>query len=77
MRATGFALKTWTSEGYVDVVSPEVRTYRGFVQGNPNMRVNATVNTDGTISANLSDDDIEDIASWYAGQKGLTEIKDK
>ena len=29
------------------------------------------------FSANLSDDDIEDIASWYASQKGLTEIKDK
>ena len=30
-----------------------------------------------TFAANLSDDDIEDIAAWYASQQGLTEVKDK
>jgi cytochrome c553 len=29
------------------------------------------------MAASLSDDDIEDIAAWYASQEGLTEIKDK
>ena len=29
------------------------------------------------FTANLSDTDIENIASWYASQQGLAEIKDK
>ncbi len=29
------------------------------------------------FAASLSDADIEDIAAWYAGQEGLTEIQDK
>jgi cytochrome c553 len=29
------------------------------------------------FAANLSDDDIEDIAAWYASRKGLVEIQDK
>ena len=37
-------------------------------------RPNAIMNG---FAANLSDTDIEDIASWYASQQGLTEIRDK
>lgn len=37
-------------------------------------RQNAIMNG---FAANLSDTDIEDIAAWYASQKGLTEITDK
>jgi len=37
-------------------------------------RQNAIMNG---FAANLSDADIEDITTWYAGQQGLTEIKDK
>ena len=56
VRATGFVLKTWSvADGYQDVAPPQVRTYRGYVQGNPNMRVNASLNPNGTLSANLSD----------------------
>jgi len=29
------------------------------------------------FAGSLSDADIEDIAAWYAGQEGLTEIQDK
>jgi cytochrome c553 len=29
------------------------------------------------FAANLSDQDIEDLAAWYASQSGLVEIKDK
>jgi len=44
---------------------------RAFRDGN---RQNAIMNG---FAANLSDTDIEDIAAWYASQKGLTEITDK
>jgi len=37
-------------------------------------RQNAIMNG---FAANLSDADIEDIAAWYASQKGLTEVSDK
>jgi cytochrome c553 len=31
----------------------------------------------GGIAANLGDQDIDDIAAWYASQSGLTEIQDR
>lgn len=37
-------------------------------------RANAIMSS---FAGSLSDDDIEDIASWYASQSGLTEIQDK
>jgi len=46
-------------------------TLRAFRDGS---RQNAIMNG---FAANLSDTDIEDIAAWYASQKGLTEITDK
>ncbi len=47
------------------------KTLYGFRDGS---RQNVIMNG---FSANLSDDDIEDISAWYASQQGLTEIKDK
>ena len=48
-----------------------IKTLEGFRDGS---RPNAIMNG---FAANLSDDDIADIAAWYASQSGLTEIKDK
>jgi hypothetical protein len=50
-------LLTWDStNGYVEVAAPEVRTYRGYVQDDPSMRVNANIEPGNvTMNANLSD----------------------
>ncbi|MFC1467313.1 LamG-like jellyroll fold domain-containing protein [Verrucomicrobiota bacterium] len=57
VRSSNFKLLTWTmADGYVEISPPPVRTYRGYVQGNPNMRANASLNSNGTLlTANLSD----------------------
>ena len=47
------------------------KTLRGFRDGS---RANAIMSG---FAGGLSDADIEDIASWYASQTGLTEIQDK
>ena len=47
------------------------KALRDFRDGH---RINALMTA---FSANLSDEDIEDISAWYASQQGLTEIKDK
>ena len=47
------------------------KTLHDFRDGS---RPNAIMNG---FAANLTDEDIEDIAAWYASQEGLTEIKDK
>ena len=55
--ATGYKLMTWDStNGYVEITAPEVRTYRGYVQDDPDMRVNAEIEPGNTLmNANLSD----------------------
>jgi hypothetical protein len=55
--ATGHKLMTWDSvNGYVEIAAPEVRTYRGYVQDDPDMRVNANIEPGNTnMNANLSD----------------------
>ena len=54
--ATNYKIKVWDSvNGYRDQASPEVRTYRGHVQDDPDMRVNANIEASGTLNANLSD----------------------
>ena len=51
-----------------DYLSMSLRAFRDGSRPNAIM---------GGFAANLSDEDIEDIAAWYASQDGLTEIKDK
>jgi hypothetical protein len=52
--ATGYKLMTWDStNGYVEVAAPEVRTFRGYVQDDPDMRVNANIEP-GNISMNVN-----------------------
>jgi len=55
--ATGHKLMTWDSaNGYQQITPPEVRTYRGYVQDDISMRVNANVEPGNkTMNANLSD----------------------
>lgn len=54
--AENYQVKTWDSlNGYEDIPSPEVRTYRGFVEDDPDMRVNANIEPGGVLNANLSD----------------------
>lgn len=48
-----------------------VKTLEGFRDGS---RKNAIMNG---FAATLSDEDIQDIASWYASREGLVEIQDK
>ena len=52
-----YQVLTWdTIDGYQSHPTPEVRTYRGYVQDDPDMRVNANIEPgDATINANLSD----------------------
>jgi hypothetical protein len=54
---TRYQVYTWTSGGgYVAYPAPHVRTYRGYVQGDPNMLVNANIEPgDTTINVNFSD----------------------
>ena len=54
--ANNYQVKTWDAvNGYKDVPAPEVRTYRGFVEDDPDMRVNANIELGGVLNANLSD----------------------
>jgi len=54
--ANHYQVKTWDAvNGYKDVAAPEVRTYRGFVEDDPDMRVNANIELGGLLNANLSD----------------------
>ena len=55
--ATNHKLMTWDSiAGYQQVTAPEVRTYRGYVQDDPSMRVNANIEPgNATMNANFSD----------------------
>lgn len=54
---TGHKLMTWdSSNGYQQITPPEVRTYRGHVQDDISMRVNANIEPGNkTMNANLSD----------------------
>ncbi len=51
-----------------DYLSKALNDYRSGARQDPLM---------SGFAANLSDDDIEDIVSWYANQAGLTEMKDR
>ena len=54
--AANYKFKVWDRvNGYQDQAPPEVRTYRGHVQGDPDMRVNANIEANGSLNANLSD----------------------
>lgn len=55
--STNHKLLTWDStNGYQEITPPEVRTYRGYVQDDPDMRVNANIEPGNvTMNANLSD----------------------
>ena len=55
--STGYKFMTWDSvNGYVETTPPEVRTYRGYVQDDPDMRVNANIVPGNTsMNINLSD----------------------
>lgn len=55
--ATDYKLMTWDSvNGFVQITPPEVRTYRGYVEDDPSMRVNANIEPGNlTMNANLSD----------------------
>jgi len=53
----GNKLLTWDSvNGYVEITPPQVRTYRGHVQGDKAMRVNANIEPgNSSMNANFSD----------------------
>ena len=51
-----------------DYLEKTLRAFRDGSRQNPVM---------AGFAANLTDQDIQDIAAWYASQQGLTEIKDK
>ncbi|WOH36596.1 LamG-like jellyroll fold domain-containing protein [Thalassotalea fonticola] len=55
--ATNHKLLTWdATHGYQEITPPEVRTYRGYVQDDISMRVNANIEPGNkTMNANLSD----------------------
>ncbi|MFC4991278.1 LamG-like jellyroll fold domain-containing protein [Rubritalea tangerina] len=55
--STNHKLLTWDSiAGYQEITPPEVRTYRGYVQDDPSMRVNANIEPgNATMNANFSD----------------------
>jgi len=55
--ATDHKLMTWDkAKGYQEINAPEVRTFRGYVQDDISMRVNANVEPGNkTLNANLSD----------------------
>ena len=53
--AENYQVKTWDSvNGYEDIPSPEVRTYRGFVEDDPDMRVNANLSDGRNINIRLT-----------------------
>lgn len=54
--ATHYQVKTWDRiNGYQNYPAPEVRTYRGYVQDDPDMLVNANIEEGNILNANLSD----------------------
>ena len=55
-RGPNFRIWTWTQAGgYVAVTNlPEVKTYRGYVQSDPSLRVNGFVNANGNMSLNVN-----------------------
>jgi len=55
--ATGHKLLTWDSiNKYQEITAPEVRTYRGYVQDDISMRVNANIEPgNASMNANFSD----------------------
>lgn len=54
--ATNYQLLTWTTAGgYTNHAPTEVRTYRGYVQDDPSMRINGGVEPGGILNANFSD----------------------
>jgi len=52
MRATNYVCGIWTDEGFRSVTFP-VSTYRGYVQGDPAMSVNANIEPGGIFNANI------------------------
>ena len=54
--ATHYQVFTWDKQnGYKKIKPPEVRTYRGYVQGDLGMLVNANIQADGNMNAFFSD----------------------
>lgn len=55
VRSDTYALVLKTSGGFKQIDSFPVRTYRGYVKEDPLMQVNASIETDGTLSSNFSE----------------------
>lgn len=55
MRAETYAVGTWSSAGFKKLDPFPVSTYRGFVRGQPAIRVNANVEPGGIFNANFSE----------------------
>ncbi len=56
LRAPGY--RVWSYDGagtYTPVAAPEVRTYRGYVDSDPNLQVNAWVDENNLIDINFND----------------------
>jgi hypothetical protein len=54
VRSQDFRVRTWTTaDGYTEV-TPQVRTYRGYVVGDPNIRVVAGIATDGILLVKMT-----------------------
>jgi len=55
VRSEQYVIGTWSETGGFRKLEPfPVSTYRGFVQGNPAMRVNANIEPGGILNANFS-----------------------
>ncbi len=56
LRGPDFRVLSWDpTTGYTEEPAPEVRTYRGYVEGDPSMRVNAVIEPGNSLQAFLSD----------------------
>ncbi|MCK4563665.1 MAG: cadherin-like domain-containing protein [Verrucomicrobia bacterium] len=56
LRGPDYRVLSWDpTTGYTEVATPEVRTYRGHVEGDPSMRVNAVIEPGNVLQAFLSD----------------------
>jgi len=67
VRSDTYALVLATADGPKQIDSFPVRTYRGYVKDDPVMRVNASINPDGSFNANFSEGC--DIVKQIIGQK--------
>lgn len=55
IRSDNYVIGTWGAEGFKKLEPFPVSTYRGHVQGDPAMRVNANIEPGGVFNANFSD----------------------